>query len=232
MMLSIVVPTHNESARIERTLRELTRFLKKQSFRWEILVEDDGVDDTAAKARAFKGVRATHYPKRLGKGGAVIKGIQKARGETVLLYDADAATPAKEIPKLLAALEGNEVAIGCRYCKGSKTSIRGFRLLAGKSFNLLARLLFGLPFKDTQCGFKAAKRKAIQPFLKKFKEKHLVWDVEFLYLCKRADLRVAQVPIEWRAVDGGPLESGGVFSVVKAALGMLKALLRLRFSYF
>jgi glycosyltransferase involved in cell wall biosynthesis len=231
MKLSIVIPTHNESARIQGTLRELTGYLNKQSFKWEILVEDDGKDDTVEKARKFKGVRATHYPKRLGKGGAIIKGFQKARGEIVLLYDADAATPAKEITKLLAVLKDNEVAIGCRYCKGSQVDIKGFRLLTGKSFNLLARLLFSLPFGDTQCGFKAARREAIQSFLGKFKEKHLVWDVEFLFLCKRAGLRVAQVPIEWRGVEGGPLESGGAFSVVKAAFNMLKALLRLRFAY-
>ncbi len=230
-MLSIVIPTHNESSRIQGTLRELTGFLKKQSVKWEILVEDDGTDDTAEKARKFAGVRATHYPKRLGKGGAVIKGFQKARGEIVLLYDADAATPAREISKLLAALKDNEVAIGCRYCKGSQIDIKGLRLLAGKSFNLLARVLFGLPFDDTQCGFKAARRDAIQLFLGKFKEKHLVWDVEFLFLCKRSGLRVAQVPIEWRGVEGGPLESGGAFSVIKAAFSMLTALLRLRLSY-
>ncbi|OIO27717.1 hypothetical protein COX86_02335 [Candidatus Micrarchaeota archaeon CG_4_10_14_0_2_um_filter_60_11] len=232
MEISVIIPTHNESARIGGTLRRLEPFLKKRRGSWEILVVDDGTDATAAIARKFAKTRVLHYPRRLGKGGAVMEGLRKARGRVVLLYDADAAAPASEIPKLLAALGGSDVAIGCRYCRGAKAEMSALRRLIGTGFNLLVRFLFCLPFEDTQCGFKAAKRASIAPILAGVTEKGFVWDVDFLYACKNAGLRVAQVPIRWRQVEGGPAASGGALGVLGTATRMFRDLLALRLSRF
>ncbi|MFA4946184.1 MAG: glycosyltransferase [Candidatus Micrarchaeia archaeon] len=228
MKLSIIIPTHDEGKRIASTLAKLSARPEAKRGDWEIIVVDDGRDSTAAKARRFPGVRVFHHPKRLGKGGAVMEGIRKARAPAVLMYDADAATPPSEIPKLLKALESADVAIGCRYCAGSRAEMPGVRRIIGKAFNLAVRLLFLLPFKDTQCGFKAAKRAKILPLLDKFIEKHLVWDVEFLWLAKKKGLRVVQVPVRWKHVAGGPVASGGAAGVARTAWRMLSALVHLR----
>ena len=230
MEFSIVIPTHNESARIGRTLRLLAAFLKRGRRAWEIVVVDDGKDDTAKKARQFPRTRVLHYPKRLGKGGAVMEGFKRSRGKTVLMYDADAATPPSEIPRLLAALKTADVAIGCRYCFGSRAEMPFLRRVTGKGFNLAVRLLFGLPFRDTQCGFKAARRAAILPLLGGIREKGFVWDAAFLRACTRGGLRIAQIPIRWRHVPGGTADAGGALGVLRTSARMLFALLRLRLS--
>ena len=217
-MISIVIPAFNEEKRIGDTLSLLKRTVRQKH---EVVVVCEGSDATARIARRL-GARVFHFKERLGKGKAMRIGISKAKGEVVILYDADAATPPTEIPKLLRALEKADVAIGTRYSNLSKIEISKPRLFTGLFFNLLARLLFGLGFSDTQCGFKGLRRNKALELVEKAKTNGFVWDVELLYRAKK--MRVVEVPISWHEVGGGTLSGSGLKIVFK----MLFELLTLR----
>lgn len=214
MNLTVLIPTHNEEKRIEKTIDALTEY--------NVLVVDDGSDSTAEIVRK-KGVKVIHFNERQGKGGAVIKGIKAAKTRFVLLFDADAATPPNQIPKIQEVKA--DVVVGTRYHSKSKTNIKLHRLIAGKTFNLLARLLFGLKVSDTQCGFKLFDKKKIEPLLDECVEIGFVWDVEILYRAKKAGLTIKELPVEWQDVEGGVPEADGLF---KTAWKMWKSLFTLR----
>lgn len=232
-MLSIIIPTHNEEKRVEPTLRALLSFLKHAHFNYEIVVVDDGTDATSEIVRQFaeenenKRIKLMHFPKRLGKGGAVKKGFLAARGDC-LLYDADASTPPNEIPKLVEGLKTHEIVVGSRYAPGARARIQFHRRLAAKAFNALANALFALGVSDTQCGFKALRARAAKTLARELVHTGFEFDVELLARAKKHGFRVKEVAIEWRHVAGGPLEKS-FLEVLKTAFKMLFGLVKLRF---
>ncbi|VVB67009.1 Glycosyltransferase AglD [Candidatus Norongarragalina meridionalis] len=226
MTLTILIPTHNEEGRIGVTLRKLNAFLKKSKLRASVLVVDDGNDRTAFISRSL-GAKVIHFPKRLGKGDGVHAGLKQAKGD-VVVYDADASTPPEEIPRLVAALSNADVAIGSRYSPASNAQMPLSRKITGRSFNLLVRVLFGMPFSDTQCGFKAIREKANARIAPQLRETGFVWDVEFLAIAIRNGMRIEEVPIRWKHVTGGPTAAGGIIGLLKTALRMLSDVVALR----
>lgn len=233
-MLTIIVPSYNEQERILPTLAGLTRELHKRRAPYSILIIDESKDATPALVKRYavskdRNVKFVHFRNRLGKGGAVIEGLKMAKGD-VVLYDADAATPPSQIPKLLGALNTSQLALGSRYLPASRTKgITTFRRFASRMFNLLVRLMFGLDFADTQCGFKAIRSDVVRTLAAQpYQSKGWEWDLELVYRAKRKlGLSVVEVPIEWHHVPGGPLESGSVLGV---GLKMFRGLLKLRSS--
>ncbi len=214
MNVTVLIPTHNEEKRIGRTLDALKGF--------NVLVVDDGSDATPRIARK-KGARVIHYKERLGKGGAVIQGIKASKTRYALLYDADAATPPSQIPRITKVKA--DIVVGTRYHPESKTKMKLHRVIAGKTFNFLARKIFGLSVSDTQCGFKLFDKKTVAPLLDECVEKGFVWDVEILYRAKQAGLSIKELPVEWRDVEGGAPEADGL---LKTAWKMWKSLFTLK----
>jgi dolichyl-phosphate beta-glucosyltransferase len=235
-VLTLIVPAYNESRRILPTLEQLTRELRALRLDYDVLVVAEGKDDTAQKVDRYARtrdarVRLATSAERLGKGGALALGMSLARGD-VVFFDADAAMPAREIPKLLAGLERSDVVVGSRYLPESRASgITPFRLLASRIFNLLARVLFGLPLSDTQCGYKALRAEAVRKLLARpFFSRGWEWDIELLHRARSHGMSLAEVPIEWRHVPGGPLEEGRLAGVFKTGWKMFWGVLRLRLS--
>ena len=205
--LSLVIPAYNEEARLGATLQRLRSWLHTRGMPAEILVVDDGsTDRTATVAReALDGVRGTVLtgePNR-GKGYAVRRGVLAATGRTVLISDADLSTPIEEHGKLAAAMMDRNlhVVIGSRALHGSQGQ-NPLRQLMGKTFNRIMRAMTGLPFQDTQCGFKLLDRAATRPVVERMVVDRFAFDVELLYLCGRAGLRVEEVPVVWRNAPG------------------------------
>ncbi|MFH1199938.1 MAG: glycosyltransferase [Candidatus Micrarchaeota archaeon] len=228
LMFSVIVPTHNEERRIFDTLAFLTEYLKRNhAGKFEIVAVDDGADSTQkilalfAKDKANR-LRFYHFGKRLGKGAALTLGILRAKGELCITYDADAAVPPQEIPKMLAALARADVVFGSR--KAQKAVIVGRiplrRRLASKVFNFLVNLLFRLGASDTQCGFKGVRRQRILPVLRKIRSTGFEWDVELLVRAKRAGLKVSEIPVEWHHKKEGKV-------VLRDTIHMLKGIMRL-----
>ena len=204
--LSLVIPAYNEEARLPDTLGRVLSWLAERRISSEILVVDDGSQDRTAtiagEALAGRGTVLTGEPNR-GKGYAVRRGILAARGRLVLITDADLSTPIAEYETLLSAMSkrGLQVVIGSRALHGSLGQ-NPLRQLMGKTFNRMMRCMTGLPFQDTQCGFKLLDRAATRPIVERMVVDRFAFDVELLFLCVRAGLRVEEVPVVWRNAPG------------------------------
>jgi glycosyltransferase involved in cell wall biosynthesis len=204
--LSIVVPAFNEERRLPKTFQSIRAYLKSRSLRAEVLVVDDGSTDATAKvvelSRAeFPELRLLSNGRNRGKGFSVRHGMLEARGEIAMFTDADLSAPMEEADKLLAALRGGtyDVAIGSRAVDRSLIEVRQsvFRERAGIFFNQIVRRITGLPFQDTQCGFKGFRREKARVIFERQRTEGFGFDPEILFLAQRQGLRVAEVPVRW-----------------------------------
>jgi len=223
-LLSIVIPTFNEEKRILPTLEALTKFLgefPRGRREYEILVVDDGSDATAEIVRGFsknnRRVRLIRFARRIGKGAAVKRGLSAARGSEIVVYDADAAAPPSEIPKLVRALRAYDVAVGVR--RESVGPLR--RRLIRKAYNFLVRFLFGWRFRDTQCGFKALRAAAAKKIAGELRRGGYEFDVELLARARKHGFSIVEIPVEWRHVPGGPIDSASFSESLAAAARMI-----------
>ena len=202
---SIVIPAYNEGARLGATLEKVLGYLRERGWSAEVIVVNDGSrDNTAALVRGFAEkepmLRLVENPGNRGKGYAVRNGMLNARGEVVLFSDADLSSPIEEMPKLLAALAtGADIAIGSRWLRAELQTRRQsrHRQLFGRVFNLLLRIILGLRFKDTQCGFKAFTRQASQTILPLQRIERWGFDPEILFLARKFGFRVQEVAVLW-----------------------------------
>lgn len=210
--LSIVIPAYDEEKRLSGTLERITGYLK--SGRWkfsEVIVVDDGSrDGTVRVAEKFRSrvhsVRVLRNPGNRGKGYAVRHGMLEAKGEWTLFTDADLSTPIEELEKLwTAAQEARaQVAIGSRALDRSLIGVHQplFRESAGKLFNLTARVITGLPFWDTQCGFKLFETKAAREIFRRQQLERFGFDVEVLFIARKLGYSSIEVPVRWNDVAG------------------------------
>jgi glycosyltransferase involved in cell wall biosynthesis len=209
---SVVIPCFNEAGRIGETLRLTLEYLTANAADSELIVVNDGsTDATAAIARErLKDLRIEtrlleNFPNR-GKGAAVRSGLLAARKPIGLFFDADLSTPLGETPKLIEPIANGEVDIAF----GSRALDRGLigihqpwrREQAGRAFNLLVRIATGLPFWDTQCGFKAFRLDVCRPILEAARLDGFAFDVELLYLAQHAGLRIREIPVRWDHAEG------------------------------
>lgn len=216
---SIVLPAYNESERIAATVESIFAFAAQKSWLTEIIVVNDGsTDDTAEVVRRCAatrpGVRLLENPGNRGKGYSVRHGMLQAQGEILLFSDADLSSPIAEAEKLFAAIaNGADIAIGSRWLKTELQLRRQplYRQFYGRIFNLALRLILGLQFKDTQCGFKAFTRRSAHALFALQKIERWGFDPELLYLAKRLYLRIEEVPVAWAHREGtrlNPLRDG------------------------
>lgn len=207
---SFIIPAYNESGRIRPTLDEVLRYAGEQSWDAEILVVDDGSGDDTADvireyAHAHPQILLVQNPGNRGKGYSVRNGMLHARGEICLFTDADLSSPITEAPKLFDAIrQGADVAIGSRWLRAELQTERQplYRQAFGRIFNLLLRVILGLHFRDTQCGFKAFRREAAQRIFPLQRIERWGFDPEILYLARRLDLQVVEVPVLWAHSEG------------------------------
>jgi dolichyl-phosphate beta-glucosyltransferase len=214
--LTIIIPAYNEAKRLPRTFSLLSKAIETGVFEntklEEILIVDDGSkDETArisesesAKHDSLKSiVKTLRVNPNQGKGNAIHVGLRGSKGSWCLIADADSATPWDQYLKLARAGHDAPIAIGSRDLPESDVRTRQswIREHMGKTFNLLVRLITGLSFKDTQCGFKLINRQAIQPFINQLKTKRFAWDVEFLMFAKKYDLETKEVAVVWEHQD-------------------------------
>lgn len=203
--LSIVIPAYNEGQRLPRTLERVSEYVRRSRRASEIIVVDDASKDgtsevvRAAQERIPELRLVTHHDRNHGKGWSVRTGMLEARGSFSLFTDADLSAPIDEAEKLLAALDSADVAIGSRALDRGLIQVhesRG-RELAGMFFNRLVRVVVGLPFEDTQCGFKAFRTAATRILFEQQRIEDFGFDPEILFLARRHGLRVAEVPVVW-----------------------------------
>lgn len=202
--ISVIIPAFNEEERLPQTLEHVSHYLRSLSFASEILVVDDGSTDHTAQvvsalARSIPNLFLLSNGSNRGKGFSVRHGMLEAHGRIALFTDADLSAPIEESQKLFTALESADVAIGSRALNRRLIEIHQsrWRELAGILFNRVMRLLTGLPFKDTQCGFKAFAMPGSRIVFELQCIEDFGFDPEILFLAKRHGLRVVEVPVRW-----------------------------------
>lgn len=205
--ISIIIPAYNEDKRLPSTLEKIQRYLRQSSWDFaEIVVVDDGSRDATGEVARRSGARLITNPGNRGKGYTVRQGMLEARGEWALFSDADLSSPIEELDKLWSAAEREQaaVAIGSRALDRSLIGVRQpfFRDRVGRFFNLAMRLVTGLPFRDTQCGFKLFDAGAAQAIFSRQLLNGFGFDVEVLYIARRLRYKCVEVPVRWNDVAG------------------------------
>ncbi len=238
--LSVVIPAYNEAKNLERgVLNQVAQFFKKSGLDYEVIIVDDGSSDSTvdlikkqvSQDKNFRLVQNVHG----GKAMAVMTGMMSAKGDIVLFTDMDQATPIDQLNKFIPKFEeGFDIVIGSRQGRRGAPLIRK---LSAWGFSVSRRIILGLPFKDTQCGFKAFNKDSIQKIVPKIKREWGVvhfkggavnagFDVEVLYLAKKYGFKIAEVDVEWKYVDTERVQ------VVKDAAAAIYDMLRVRINDF
>jgi glycosyltransferase involved in cell wall biosynthesis len=203
--LSIVIPAYNESARIEATLASVLECVETRHWDAEILVVDDGsTDSTAAIVQKWM-ARNPHLhlvknPGNRGKGYSVRNGLLQAAGNIVMFTDADLSAPIEEAELLIEAIDaGADVAIGSRWLDKQKQTVHQplYRRFFGRCFNWVTRKVIGLPFRDTQCGFKAFRRDTAQTIFRLQTIERWGFDPEILFIARKLKYTIVEVPVTW-----------------------------------
>lgn len=210
MQVSVIIPAYNEDRRLPITLTSVYRYLYQSGLSFEIIVVDDGsYDDTAAYveefAEQYPGVRLLSYAPNRGKGYAVRTGMLAARGDYLLMNDADGSSPIEEMQKLLVKCEeGFDVVIGSRAMGDADAVVKALphRKYIGNTFNLIVQKLILPGIKDTQCGFKLFRRQAAHDIFSVSRLNGYAFDVELLYIARLRDYKIAEIAINWANVEG------------------------------
>lgn len=233
--LSVVIPAFNEQERIADTLIEIKAYLQDLPFESELIVVDDGsrdltlevvktIDICGSELHEQEISRISADGVNRGKGAAVQRGLEIARGRWVLFSDADLSTPIHEVTRMITALEkGADLVIGSRRLPDSDVEPQpAHRRLMGAVFALLVRTLAVPGIRDSQCGFKCYRRSAARRLAALQRMDGFSFDVEHLYLARRLGLRVVELPVRWVDAPGTKVRA------VRDSVRMLRDLIRIR----
>lgn len=215
MLLSLVIPAYNEEKRLGPSLQKIAQYLATRDYSSEVIVVDDGssdrtVDIAESMRQTFQDakvdLRIVRNPGNCGKGFSVRNGMLHARGEIAVFSDADLSAPITELDKLIAPIRAGErdIVFGSRALSESIISTHQsfLREMAGRSFNLTMRILTGLRFMDTQCGFKAYNHKKTRSIFELQRITGFGFDVEVLFIAQYHGLRLQEIPVVWGNVEG------------------------------
>ena len=227
-LLSIVIPAHNEEARLPVSLSKVFAFLERQTYQAEVVIVENGSRDRTAQV--VEAMVPDHPNLRLfreqarGKGLAVRRGMLEATGAYRFICDADLSMPIEEVNRFLPpALENADIAIASREAKGAIRYGEPFhRHWFGRVFNLLVRVLAVPGFQDTQCGFKCLRADVARDLFRVQQLDGWTFDVELLFIASKRGYRVVEVPIPWYYNPGSRV------SLIRDPLAMLNDLFLIR----
>ena len=200
MKVSIIIPAYNEEKRLPQTLKRIKEFLRGENWESEIIIVDDGSEDRTTQVAIKEGIKVIKNSSNQGKGYSVKRGVEAAEGEYIFFTDADLSTPIEEIDGFLAWLEKEyDIVIGSRTHPEAKILRHQakYRENMGKFFNLLVRMLFQIPFRDTQCGFKGFKKKVAKRLFRELSCRGFAFDVELIVKAWKAGYRIKEIGVTW-----------------------------------
>ena len=227
--LSVIVPAYNEEKRLPKTLREIAKYLKTQSYDWEIVVVNDGSKDNTSQVvkglfSEIKNLRLIDNKENHGKGYVTRQGMLEARGDYRIFTDADNSTSINQIEKIFPEFNnGFDIVIGSRDVKGAVLNppqpwIRN--IILGEGFKLFRKIVLGLwGVEDTQCGFKCFKKEVVEKVFPKCRIDRFAFDPEILIIAKKMGYKIKEIPVIWV----NDLESTVKFkSMIKMAIDLFK----------
>lgn len=213
--VSLVIPCYNEGPRLGLLWQGLCAFSEQWPGDFEVVLVDDGSTDgglvSLGSMEGYAGladrIRVIQQV-NTGKGGALRTGVMAAKGDFVLTLDADMAAAPTELLHWLdlrKAFYTKEILIGSREMPNSDVLDSRQRQVVGRIFNRLIRLMTGMPYKDTQCGFKLYSREVARVLFEPLKTMGWAHDVEILLRANKMGYAVIQMPLRWRAVEGSKI---------------------------
>jgi len=206
--ISIIIPAFEEEDRLGESIGEILTYIENEKLSAELIIVDDGSNDktcltaeTACAEFPDLQTKVIRYECNRGKGYAVQIGLLASNADIALFSDADLSTPIEELAKLVKPIQTGEYDLTF----GSRALDRSLigkhqpwrREQGGKIFNLIVKTFTGLPFWDTQCGFKAFNMKKFRPLLSVMQIERFGFDVEFLYVANLHGLRMKEIPVRW-----------------------------------
>ncbi len=230
MKVSLVIPAKNEVKRLPATLEQVTRYMQNLGEDWELLVVDNNSQDGTADlvmefCNTFSQIRLLHA-QQPGKGAALRAGILAAQGDVILFSDADLSCPIEEEQKLRRALDtGYDIAIASRRLSESEVDKSLRRRIMSALFNWVVQALALPGIKDSQCGFKAFRRDVAHTLFGMSRVDGWAFDVEILFLARKAGYSIAEVPVRWGQVGGSQVK------IVRDSLHMVRDIIQFRYAW-
>jgi uncharacterized protein (TIRG00374 family) len=232
--VSVVLPAYNEEATIEETvsvsLSTLDSFLPVGSY--EVIVAEDGCDDRTPEiadrlADEDERVRHFHSDVRLGRGGALERAFEAAKGDTLVYYDTDLATDMSHLEELVESVRSGEwdLATGSRWMPGEEADRPAKRGIPSRGFNLLVRTVLGSDLRDHQAGFKAFSREAFESLQPAVEDEHWFWDTEMLVRAQRQGFAVKEFAVDWTPKGDSKVD------LVRDVFGMGSQILRVGWEF-
>jgi len=199
MLLSVVIPTYNESENLTLLLKSLYPYLPSLS---EVIIVDDnspdGTGNLAEKlGKKYKNLWVIHREGKMGLGSAYKEGFRKARGTYVFEMDADLSHDPSYIPAFLEKIRDYDCVIGSRYELGGGVPDWGpYRKLISRGANKLASLLLGLHISDVTSGFRVYRKSVLDRIdLDSIQSNFYAFQVEIALRLRKAGFRIGTVPI-------------------------------------
>ena len=219
--ITVIIPAYNEEKRLDSTLTKVASYLKDN---YQIIVVDDGSTDDTSKIAQSRVVRLIKNGRNRGKGYSVMRGIQEAKNDLILVSDADLSTPIGMLERMLPYIDEYDIAIGSRRMKESdvQESQSLLRVLSGKIFSFIVRRLLLPDIHDTQCGFKLFKKKAALEIAGRQTVMGFAFDVEMLYLADKLGYKIKEVPVVWVNDDNSKVK------MIRDSWRMFKDLLKIK----
>lgn len=228
--ISIIIPAYNEENVLDKTVESYYKFFNDKKIDFEIIIVPNNCRDKTPEiaerlSKRHKEIRSKNIPDKVGKGGAVLEGFRLAKNELLCYVDADNSTKPEMIWKMLNEMDDYDCIMGSRWLKDSKILTKQplSRRIASRGFNLLVKTLLNLKFTDTQNGGKIFKREIIEEIIDKVDDSSWAFDIGLLYLIKKNNGKIKEIPIEWS--DSGKSN----LKMHKAIPQMFVKILKLRF---
>ncbi len=227
--ISLVVPAWNEEDRIGATLERYLGALNRAATPNEVIVVLDGVADGTERVVdrfADRGVRKLLFPRKLGKGGAVLAGMRAARYACVGYVDADGAISPQELVRLVGFLDLYDCVVASRWLKESRI-LRPeplFNVVAGRAYNFLVRSVLFLRVRDTQCGAKFLRREALDRILAAVTVTNRAFEISLLYHVRKSGGTIGEIPIEWSHDERSRMPVGKAIPIMFLSLVGLRVM--------
>lgn len=229
MSISVVIPAYNEASRLTESLPKLLTALRPWPSAEIVIIDDGSTDSTAHVARSMLAGRNHHVvalPWNQGKGAALKAGVATARGDEIVVMDADLAGDLGDMERLLDNLTTHHIAVGSRHAAGSQVEYASAtRPLMSRCFGSFVRAVTGIAVNDTQCGFKAFRAPVAKILFHLSETDGFAMDVELMVLAKILEYDVVEVPIRWKERPGSTVRL--VHDPVFMALDVVRTQIRL-----
>jgi glycosyltransferase involved in cell wall biosynthesis len=201
MKLSVIIPVYNES----ESIQEILKRVQSQKVAKEIIVVDDGsmdgTRDVLKKLNGKGGVRVILHEQNKGKGAAVRTGMSAAKGDVLLIQDADLEYDPRDIPHLLQPINEGiaDVVYGSRFLGGPRRATMYWHMIANKLLTFMTNILYDNILTDMETGYKVFRREVIEGMV--LRANGFDFEPEFTAKILKRHYRIYEVPITFNPRD-------------------------------